>query len=57
MKIVIITGGSRGLGAQHRPRNAPSAACGVILTYNSHPEGADEVVRRHRKRRTARRSR
>lgn len=43
MKVAIITGGSRGIGK--------SAACecatrgvGVILTYNSHKPGADEIV-------------
>ena len=44
MKIVIITGASRGLG------RSTALACarrgtGIIVTYNSHPEGADEVVR------------
>lgn len=43
MKIVIVTGSSRGLGA------STAIACakrgmGVIVTYNSHPEKADEVV-------------
>jgi NAD(P)-dependent dehydrogenase (short-subunit alcohol dehydrogenase family) len=44
MKIAIITGASRGLG------RSTALACarrgtGVILTYNSHPDGAEEVVR------------
>ncbi|WP_319447207.1 MULTISPECIES: SDR family NAD(P)-dependent oxidoreductase [unclassified Mycobacterium] len=43
MSIVIITGGSRGIGA------ATALACaqrgmGVILTYNSNPESAHDVV-------------
>ncbi|MFD7023426.1 SDR family NAD(P)-dependent oxidoreductase [Promicromonospora sukumoe] len=43
MNIVIITGGSRGLGA------ATALACakrglGVILTYNSNPDAAADVV-------------
>ncbi|GAB2605373.1 SDR family NAD(P)-dependent oxidoreductase [Kribbella endophytica] len=45
MSIVIITGGSRGIGA------ATAVACaargmGVILTYNSSPAAADDVVER-----------
>jgi NAD(P)-dependent dehydrogenase (short-subunit alcohol dehydrogenase family) len=43
VSIVIITGGSRGIGA------ATALACaergmGVILTYNSNPDSADSVV-------------
>ncbi|WP_285103267.1 SDR family oxidoreductase [Promicromonospora sp. MEB111] len=43
MNIVIITGGSRGIGA------ATALACarrglGVIITYNSNPDAAAEVV-------------
>jgi NAD(P)-dependent dehydrogenase (short-subunit alcohol dehydrogenase family) len=43
MSIVIITGGSRGIGA------ATALACaehgmGVILTYNSNPDSANDVV-------------
>jgi NAD(P)-dependent dehydrogenase (short-subunit alcohol dehydrogenase family) len=44
MKITIITGGSRGLG-RSAALNCAKRGDGVILTYNSHPEGADEVVR------------
>ncbi|HEX7825356.1 MAG TPA: SDR family oxidoreductase [Mycobacterium sp.] len=45
MSIVIITGGSRGIGA------ATALACaargmGVILTYNSNPDSANDVVDR-----------
>jgi NAD(P)-dependent dehydrogenase (short-subunit alcohol dehydrogenase family) len=43
MSVVIITGGSRGIGA------ATALACaergmGVILTYNNNPDSADSVV-------------
>jgi NAD(P)-dependent dehydrogenase (short-subunit alcohol dehydrogenase family) len=44
MKITIITGGSRGLGRSAALQCARLGA-GVILTYNSHPEGAEEVVK------------
>jgi NAD(P)-dependent dehydrogenase (short-subunit alcohol dehydrogenase family) len=43
MKIVIITGGSRGLGASAALQCA-KRGMGVIVTYNSHPEGANAVV-------------
>lgn len=43
MKIVIITGGSRGLGASTALQCA-ERGLGVIVTYNSHPEGANAVV-------------
>jgi len=44
MKIVIVTGGSRGLGA------STAIACaregmGVVVTYNSNPKKADDVVK------------
>jgi NAD(P)-dependent dehydrogenase (short-subunit alcohol dehydrogenase family) len=45
MNIVIITGASRGLGAS-AAINAAKRGMGVILTYNSHSAGADEVVRK-----------
>ena len=43
MNIAIITGGSRGIGA------ATALACarrglGVIITYNSNPDAAADVV-------------
>lgn len=44
MTITIITGGSRGLGRSAALQCAARGS-GVILTYNSHPEGAAEVVR------------
>lgn len=44
MKIVIITGGSRGLGASTAIHCA-KRGMGVILTYNNNSAKADEVVR------------
>lgn len=44
MSIVIITGASRGIGASIAAQ-AAKRGMGVILTYNSHPAGADKVVR------------
>jgi NAD(P)-dependent dehydrogenase (short-subunit alcohol dehydrogenase family) len=44
MTIAIITGGSRGLGRSAALQCAARGS-GVILTYNSRPEGADKVVR------------
>jgi NAD(P)-dependent dehydrogenase (short-subunit alcohol dehydrogenase family) len=43
MKIVIITGGSRGIGAS-AARLCAREGMGVILTYNSNPAGAESVV-------------
>ncbi|NTE89892.1 SDR family NAD(P)-dependent oxidoreductase [Agrobacterium rubi] len=43
MKIVIITGGSRGLGASTAIKCA-ERGMGVIVTYNSNPEKAGDVV-------------
>jgi NAD(P)-dependent dehydrogenase (short-subunit alcohol dehydrogenase family) len=43
MKIVIITGGSRGLGASAALQCA-QRGMGVIVTYNSHPDGANAVI-------------
>lgn len=43
MKVIIITGGSRGLG-RSAALECAARGMGVILTYNSHPEGADAVV-------------
>ncbi|MGV1832867.1 SDR family oxidoreductase [Agrobacterium vitis] len=43
MKIVIVTGSSRGLGASTAIKCA-ERGMGVIVTYNSNPGRADEVV-------------
>ena len=43
MKIAIVTGSSRGLGASAAIKCA-GRDIGVIVTYNSNPEKADEVV-------------
>lgn len=43
LKVVIITGGSRGIGAS-TARLCARRGMGVILTYNSIPEAAEEVV-------------
>jgi NAD(P)-dependent dehydrogenase (short-subunit alcohol dehydrogenase family) len=43
MKVIIITGASRGLGRSAALQCA-ARGTGVIVTYNSHPDGADEVV-------------
>jgi NAD(P)-dependent dehydrogenase (short-subunit alcohol dehydrogenase family) len=43
MSIVIITGGSRGLGASSAIQCARKGM-GIILTYNSSPDAAREVV-------------
>jgi NAD(P)-dependent dehydrogenase (short-subunit alcohol dehydrogenase family) len=45
MDIVLITGGSRGIGASTALECA-RRGLGVILTYNSQPDKADDVVRR-----------
>ncbi|MET0287342.1 MAG: SDR family oxidoreductase [Polyangiales bacterium] len=42
-KVVIITGGSRGLGAS-AARECARRGMGVILTYNANPEAAARVV-------------
>jgi len=44
MKIAVITGASRGLG-RSAALHCAKRGTGVILTYNSHPEGAQDVVR------------
>jgi NAD(P)-dependent dehydrogenase (short-subunit alcohol dehydrogenase family) len=44
MKVVIITGGSRGIGAGTAMECA-RRGLGVILTYNNHPDKASAVVR------------
>jgi len=45
MNVIVITGGSRGIGAS-TALEAASRDLGVILTYNSKPEAANAVVRR-----------
>ena len=47
MEVIVITGGSRGIGAAAAAAAARACAdrgLGVILTYNSHPEAAEAVV-------------
>ncbi len=43
MKIVIITGGSRGIGAA-TAKQCAARGMGVILTYNNNPQSAEKVV-------------
>jgi NAD(P)-dependent dehydrogenase (short-subunit alcohol dehydrogenase family) len=43
MKVVIITGGSRGIGAS-TARQCGLQGMGVVITYNSNPEAAASVV-------------
>jgi len=45
MGVIVITGGSRGIGASTAELCA-QRGMGVILTYNSNPEAAQTVVRR-----------
>lgn len=45
MKIIVITGGSRGIGASAAVECA-RRGLGVILTYNRNPDAAQAVVRR-----------
>lgn len=45
MGVIVITGGSRGIGAS-AAEHAAQRGMGVILTYNTHPDAADAVVRR-----------
>ena len=45
MSVVVITGGSRGIGASTAELCA-RRGMGVILTYNRHPEAAQAVVAR-----------
>lgn len=44
MKIIVITGGSRGIGASAAVQCA-RRGMGVILTYRSHAAGAESIVR------------
>ncbi|MBY4275375.1 SDR family oxidoreductase [Rhodococcus fascians] len=43
MNIVLITGGSRGIGAA-TARECARRGLGVVLTYNNNPASADKVV-------------
>lgn len=45
MSVIVITGGSRGIGAS-AAEHAAQRGMGVILTYNSHPADAHAVVQR-----------
>lgn len=45
MGVIVITGGSRGIGAS-AAEHVAQRGMGVILTYNRHPEAAEAVVRR-----------
>lgn len=47
MGVIVITGGSRGIGASAAEHIA-RRGMGVILTYNAHPDEAAEVVERIR---------
>jgi len=44
MKVILITGGSGGIGASTAIQCA-ARGMGVVLTYHRHPKAADEVVR------------
>lgn len=44
MKIVLITGGSGGIGA-NAARQCAADGMGVIVTYNNHPDSAEDVVK------------
>ncbi|TWE05782.1 NAD(P)-dependent dehydrogenase (short-subunit alcohol dehydrogenase family) [Pseudomonas sp. AG1028] len=43
MSVIVITGGSRGIGAS-TARHIAQRGTGVILTYNNNPQAAAEVV-------------
>lgn len=43
MSVIVITGGSRGIGAS-AAQHIAQRGMGVILTYNRNPAAADEVV-------------
>lgn len=45
MNVIVITGGSRGIGAS-AAEHAARRGMGVILTYNNHPDAAEGVVQR-----------
>ncbi|WP_019410067.1 SDR family NAD(P)-dependent oxidoreductase [Pseudomonas psychrophila] len=45
MSVIVITGGSRGIGAS-AAEHVARRGMGVILTYNTHPDAAEGVVQR-----------
>ena len=45
MSVIVITGGSRGIGAS-AAEHVARRGMGVILTYNTHPDAAEDVVQR-----------
>lgn len=45
MGVIVITGGSRGIGAS-AAEHAAQRGMGVILTYNANPQAAAAVVGR-----------
>ena len=45
MGVIVITGGSRGIGAS-AAEHAAQRGMGVVLTYNAYPEAAQAVVQR-----------
>jgi NAD(P)-dependent dehydrogenase (short-subunit alcohol dehydrogenase family) len=45
MNVIVVTGGSRGIGAS-AAEHAAQRGMGVILTYNSNPQAAASVVER-----------
>jgi NAD(P)-dependent dehydrogenase (short-subunit alcohol dehydrogenase family) len=42
-KIAVVTGGSSGIG-KHAALRIAARGAGVVLSYHSHPEGAEETV-------------
>lgn len=44
MKVILITGGSSGIGAS-TALHCAARGMGVILTWHHHPQAADEIVR------------
>ena len=45
MSVIVITGGNRGIGAS-AAEHVARRGMGVILTYNTHPDAAEDVVQR-----------
>ena len=44
MKVILVTGGSSGIGASTAIQCA-ARGMGVVLTYHNHPEAADKVIK------------